>query len=244
MPRRRGVTGATERLVCHGPPALSELELLAVVLGSVRGHTAAQRAQRVLHSTGGSIGGLARMDPGQLAALEGVGGAGANRIVAALELGRRVVSSDGRDRTPVAGPKDVWRHMAARVGELAHEEFHVLLLNAQNVPICSRQVTRGILDASLVHPREVFRDAIVSRAASLVLVHNHPSGDPEPSREDVLVTRRLVRAGDELGIPVVDHVIIAGGSFVSLASRHLLRTGPEEDGVAWHVRDPLRGSCH
>ena len=244
MPWRRGVTGPPERLARHGPQALSELELLALVLGSVRGTTASERARRILSSTGGYIGGLARSDAGQLAALEGVGGAAANRVVAAIELGRRVASSRERDRIPVAGPRDVWRYMTARVGELAHEEFHVLLLNAQNVPICSRQVTRGILDASLVHPREVFRDAIVCRAASLVLVHNHPSGDPEPSREDVLVTRRLTRAGDELGIPVVDHVIIAGGTFVSLASRHLLRAGPEDDRTAWHVRDPLRGPCH
>ena len=130
--------------------------------------------------------------------------------------------------------------MRSVIGDLAHEEFHVVLLNAQNVPMCSRQVTRGILDASLIHPREVFRDAIVRRAAALVLVHNHPSGDPEPSAEDLRVTRQLVRVGDELGIPVVDHVVVGRRGYVSLAARGTMRAADRPDGTPWHVRDLVR----
>jgi DNA repair protein RadC len=110
---------------------------------------------------------------------------------------------------------------------LGHEEFHVLLLNAQNAPMGRRQVTRGILDASLIHPREVFRTAILNNAAALVLVHNHPSGNPEPSGEDLRVTRLLVKAGHGLGIPVLDHVIIGAGRFVSLAGRGELGVAAE-----------------
>jgi DNA repair protein RadC len=193
----------------------------------------------VLAATGGSVGSLGRIDPGELRRIPGIGDVGAARIVAAVELGKRVAGARPSPGRPIAGPGDVWRIMRMELGDLAHEEFHVLLLNAQNVPLRSRLVTRGILDASLIHPREVFRDAIVQRAASLVLVHNHPSGDPEPSGEDLRVTQQLVRAGDEVGIPVVDHVIVAASAYVSLAARGRLRPEGPVDAVPWRVRDPV-----
>ena len=214
----------SERLERFGPGPLSEHELLSLVIGSgTRVALAGGLAERVLDLSGGHLRDLAQMDAGRLVGIPGIGPAMAARIVAAIELGKRVGSARAGREDPITGPGDVHDIFAPGLAHLAHEEFHVLLLNSQNVPICQRQITRGILDASLIHPREVFRDAIVLRAAALILVHNHPSGNPEPSPEDLKVTRQLGRAGEQLGIPVLDHIIVAGGTFSSLAGRGLLR---------------------
>ena len=231
MPRTFGLTGPhppearpRERLQRFGPGPLSEHELLALVIGSGSGSLSARTlAEQVLGLSGGYLRDLAQMDPGRLVEIPGIGPAVASRIVAAIELGRRVGSARSSREEPIAGPADVHDIFAPALAHLAHEEFHVLLLNSQNGPICQRQVTRGILDASLIHPREVFRDAIVLRAAALILVHNHPSGNPEPSTEDIKVTRQLSAAGEQIGIPVLDHVIVAGETFSSLAGRGCMR---------------------
>ena len=212
-----------ERLQRYGPGPLSEEELLALVIGAgSRALPARALAGRVLDLSGGRLHELARMDFGRLMEIPGIGPAVAARIVAGIELGRRIGSARPTREDPITGPADVHDLFAPALAHLPHEEFHVLLLNSQNAPICQRQVTRGILDASLIHPREVFRDAIVLRAAALILVHNHPSGNPEPSAEDLQVTRQLSGAGDQIGIPVLDHVIIAGETFASLAGRGCL----------------------
>ncbi|MCY4399726.1 MAG: DNA repair protein RadC [Gemmatimonadetes bacterium] len=214
----------SERLRRLGAGPLSEHELLSLVIGSGnRAAPAGTLADRVFDLSGDHLRDLAQMDAGRLVAIPGIGPAMAARIVAAIELGKRVGSARADREDPITGPGDVHDIFAPVMAHLAHEEFHVLLLNSQNVPICQRQVTRGILDASLIHPREVFRDAIVLRAAALILVHNHPSGNPEASAEDLKVTRQLGKAGEQLGIPVLDHVIVAGGTFSSLAGRGLLR---------------------
>jgi len=213
-----------ERLRRFGPGPLAEHELLALLIGAGgRANPARDLAERVLDLSGGRLRELARMDLGRLEAISGIGPAVASRIVAAIELGRRVGAARTIQEQPITGPADVHDIFAPALAHLAHEEFHVLLLNSQNAPICQRQVTRGILDASLIHPREVFRDAIVLRAAALILVHNHPSGNPEPSAEDLQVTRQLSTAGSQIGIPVLDHVIVAGEAFSSLAGRGCLR---------------------
>ena len=230
MPRTAGLAShppearPRERLQRFGPGPLSEQELLALLIGSgSRSLPARALAGRVLDLSGGRLRELARMDTGRLMKVPGIGPATAARIVAAIELGRRVGAARTFREDPITGPGDVHDIFAPAIAHLAHEEFHVLLLNSQNAPICQRQITRGILDASLIHPREVFRDAIVLSAASLILVHNHPSGNPEPSAEDLQVTRQLSAAGDQLGIPVLDHIIVAGESFSSLAGRGCLR---------------------
>ena len=217
-----------ERLQRFGPGPLSETELLALLIGAGNSEQPAPAlADRVLDLSRGHLGELARIDVGRLMEISGIGMAMAARIVAAIELGRRVASARLPRRDPIAGPADVYALFAPTLAYLPHEEFHTLLLDAQNAPICQRQVTRGILDASLIHPREVFRDAIVLRAAALILVHNHPSGNPEPSSEDVHVTEQLRGAGDQLGIPVIDHIVIAGESFSSMAGHRGL-SGAEE----------------
>ncbi len=209
-----------ERLQRFGPGPLSEAELLALLIGAgSSAQPAPVLADRVLDLSRGHLGELARIDIGRLMEISGIGMAMAARIVAAIELGRRVASARLTRREPIAGPADVHMLFAPALAYLPHEEFHTLLLDSQNAPICQRQVTRGILDASLIHPREVFRDAIVLRAAALILVHNHPSGNTEPSPEDIHVTEQLRAAGDQLGIPVIDHIIIAGESFSSMAGR-------------------------
>lgn len=212
-----------ERLRRFGPGPLSERELLALVIGSgAASVSAGALAERVLSLADGRLRDLGRVDQDVLVGISGIGAAVAARIVAAIELGKRVAAARAARDEPITGPSDVHALFAPTLAHLPHEEFHVLLLNAQNAPICQRQVTRGILDASLIHPREVFRDAIVLRAAALILVHNHPSGNPEPSAEDLRVTRQLSSAGDQLGIPVLDHIIVAGKDFSSLAARGCL----------------------
>jgi DNA repair protein RadC len=153
-----------------------------------------------------------------LEALPGVGRATACRIIAALELGLRAAEEEGPDRPRIRGPGDVHRLMAPRLRDLPHEEFHVLLLNTQHRVLREVLVTRGILDASLIHPREVFRPAILTNAASVILVHNHPSGDPAPSAEDRGVSRQLAEAGRTVGIRVLDHIVVATEGWASAMS--------------------------
>jgi len=139
------------------------------------------------------------------------------RITAALELGRRASAEIRHPGDRVRGPRDVFDRMEPRLRDLPQEEFHALLLSARHSVVREVFITRGILDASLIHPREVFRPAIAQSAAAIILVHNHPSGDPTPSAEDRAVTRQLADAGRAVGIPVLDHVVIGRGRYVSLA---------------------------
>lgn len=212
-----------ERLRALGARALSVRELLAILVGSGgAGGSALEVADRILtrcegEGSGGSVvRRLASLPLGVLEGERGVGVATAARIHAALELGRRAAAHLADLGERVRGPEDVFARMGPRLRDLPQEEFHALLLNTQHRVLREFLVTRGILDASLVHPREVFRPAIVENAAGVVLVHNHPSGDPTPSWEDRLVTRQLVEAGRAIGIPVLDHVIVGEGRWASL----------------------------
>lgn len=208
-----------ERLLHLGSSALSNRELLAIVIGSGGpGASALELADRILRSTEGSLRRLGTAGPTHLARIPGVGMATAGRVLAAVELGRRALREASPERLLIRGPEDVFRFMAPRLRDQPQEEFHTLVLNAQHRVVRDVLVTRGILDASLVHPREVFRPAIEESAAAVILVHNHPSGDPTPSREDRQVTRQLAVAGQALGIHVLDHVVIADGGWRSLGS--------------------------
>jgi len=226
-----------------GPSALSVRELLAILVGSGGASgSALEVADRLLqrvdsgndgpplpaatepdrHTASeprGSLRRLAILPPGILETYPGIGLATAARIAAAMELGRRAAADTGAHDSPVRGPEDVFTRIGPLLRDLRQEEFHALLLNTQHRVIRSVLVTRGILDAALIHPREVFRPAVVESAAGVILVHNHPSGDPSPSREDRVVTDQMVAAGSAVGIPVLDHVIIGERTFVSLAER-------------------------
>jgi DNA repair protein RadC len=206
-----------ERLRAVGARHLSVRELVAILVGSGGSvGSAFHVADRLLAWAGGSVRRLGAADPGSLEGVPGVGAATAARVLAALELGRRGAAWAEGDDESIRGPADVFRRMGARLRDLPQEEFHALLLNTRHRVIREVAVTRGILDASLIHPREVFRVAVVEGAAGVILVHNHPSGDPTPSPEDRAVTRQLAEAGRALGIPVLDHVVIGDGAWRSV----------------------------
>jgi len=152
----------------------------------------------------------------------GVGRAKAARLAASLELGRRAAREADPAPARIAGPADVQRFYAPLLRDLSVEEFHVLALGSQSQVLADLCITRGILNSSLVHPREVFRAAIAEAAAGIIVVHNHPSGDPTPSADDRAVTRQLVDAGRLLDVPVYDHVIVGGERYVSFAEAGLL----------------------
>jgi DNA repair protein RadC len=212
-----------ERLVTLGASALSTAELLAVLLGSgTAAGSALHAGQAVLGSVGGSLRRIAMQPVVSLTSTAGVGMARAVTVHAALELGRRLAAEAREEGAPVRSPADVARMFAPRLEDLPVEEFHVAILDAQHCIERDVTITRGLLNSSLVHPREVFREAIAERAASVILVHNHPSGDPNPSKDDRDVTAQLVAAGKLLDIPVHDHIIIGRGRFISFAELGLL----------------------
>jgi DNA repair protein RadC len=211
-----------ERLLAVGAGALASRELLAILIGSGReGVSAIDVAGTLLRSADGSLRRLAVASPAQISAVQGIGPAVAARISAALELGRRLAREGPLERTRIRGPRDVYELSAPGMRDLSQEEFRVLLLNTQHAVVREIPVTRGTLDASIVHPREVFRAAIAESAAAMILVHNHPSGDPTPSPEDRQVTRQLAEAGRVLGIPVLDHVVVGDGRYVSFVEAGL-----------------------
>jgi DNA repair protein RadC len=212
-----------ERLWAVGPAALTGQELLAVLLGTgCVGRDALAVAAELLARVDGSLRRLAGRPPAELAQVAGVGRGKAARVVAALELGRRLGAEAEPPPERIRGPGDVRRWYGPRLRDLAVEEFHVLALGTQSQVLADLLITRGLLNSSLVHPREVFRAAIAEAAAGIIVVHNHPSGDPTPSADDRAVTRQLVDAGRLLDLPVYDHVIVAGDGYLSFAEAGLL----------------------
>jgi DNA repair protein RadC len=212
-----------ERLKDLGAQALSSSELLAILIGSgTPKRSALGLAQEVLQRCGGSLRRLATQPVAALTAVHGLGTARAVAIHAALELGRRLAGEARDEGAPLRSPRDVWAAYASRLEDLPVEEFHVAVLDAQHRLDRDITITRGILNSSLVHPREVFREAIAERAAAIILVHNHPSGDPTPSADDRAITAQLVAAGRLLDIPVADHVVIGRGRYLSFAEGGML----------------------
>jgi DNA repair protein RadC len=206
-----------------GAQALSTTELLALLFGSGgRAGSALDCARRVLAGADGSLRRLAATPLGSLVQVPGLGVARATVVQAAIELGRRMASEGREVGAPLRCPHDVVAAFAPRLQDLPVEEFHVAILDTQHRMERDVLISRGTLNASLVHPREVFREAIAERAASIVLVHNHPSGDPTPSREDRNITEQLALSGRLLDIPVHDHVIIGRGCYLSFAEAGLL----------------------
>jgi DNA repair protein RadC len=212
-----------ERLRSLGGEALAVRELLAILVGSgPEGRSALDVAGDLLDRGGGSLRRLASAPVGDLERVPGVGPAVAARLAAALELGRRMAREGPLERSRIRGPRDVFDRCAPALRDVLQEEFRVLLLNTQHAVVRDVLVTRGTLDTSVVHPREVFRLAVAEGAAGVILVHNHPSGDPTPSLEDREVTRQLVDAGRVLGIGVLDHVVIGDARYVSFVEAGLM----------------------
>jgi DNA repair protein RadC len=209
-----------ERLARHGAGALSNRELLALVVGTGARRSSALMVAEDLLRTG--LRGLAGRSLPELERERGLGRAKATRVLAALELGARL-ASEGRIGSPSFRTAEATaRYLLPRYGVRPVETFGLLALDVRQRLKREVVISVGCLTSSLVHPREVFQEAVVSRAAALVLFHNHPSGDPEPSGEDVSLTRRLVSAGSLMGIEVLDHLILGAGRFVSLKQRGVL----------------------
>ncbi len=211
-----------EKLLQNGPQALSDAELLAILIRSGTGRQTALDLARQLVTEERSLLKIARKTPSELMRLSGIGRAKAVELLAAFELARRVNGAVEDEKVIVRTPGDVAHVMIPMLRDLSHELFFVMLLDAMNGLKCIRKVTSGTLNASLVHPREVFKEAIDYLAASVIVVHNHPSGNSEPSGEDIEVTKQLCEAGKVVGIPLHDHVIVAGDKYTSLAERGLV----------------------
>lgn len=211
-----------ERLLKFGSSHLSNQELLAILLGSgTKKESVMDLSNRVLmHFEGIKLLSDATIE--ELTAIKGIGPAKGVVILAALELGKRLNEYKPNDRYAIRSPKDGADYVMEEMRSLSQEHFVVLFLNTKNEIIHRQTIFIGSLNASIVHPREVFREAVKRSAASIICVHNHPSGDPTPSQEDIHVTRRLVESGKMIGIELLDHIIIGDRKFISLKEKGYL----------------------
>jgi DNA repair protein RadC len=213
-----------EKLIKHGAASLSDAELLAILINiGTENRSAVEVAKRLLleYRTIKEIAALGVADLKQ-AKHKGIGTAKAVTIVAACELARRIAVLRTDTTAPIRSPEDIHRRYGPRLRDAKQEQFMVVCLSSANKVIRDRVITTGLLNSSLTHPREVFREAILESAAGVILLHNHPSGNLEPSREDIAVTKQLTEAGKIVGIPVHDHIIIAGDAFTSMMERGLM----------------------
>jgi DNA repair protein RadC len=207
-----------EKLLEHGPESLSPAELLAIILRTGEastGQSALDHGRALMTLCDNSFRALADASTQELCTIKGIGPAKAAQIKAALEIARRFAQEEIKRGDQFRSSSDIFKHYHEQLGSLRKEEFHVLLLDAKNRKIKDVRVSEGSLTSSLVHPREVFNPVIRESAAAVVLVHNHPSGDPTPSQEDLHITRRLRDVGDIMGVRVLDHLIIGKGKYVS-----------------------------
>lgn len=215
-----------EKLMQRGAEALSDAELIALIFGSgtstKQGPISAVQLGQALLRAYGSLHNLSLRHLKELTRVVGVGPAKAVQLVAAFEIGRRAASQRQGERIQVCSPEDVAAVYGPRLRDLKKEVFKIVLLNTANVIVGDYTVSEGGLAANIVEPRAVFQKAVLENAAAIICLHNHPSGNPEPSREDVRITRQLVEAGKLMGIPVHDHLIIAGHTYTSLAERKLM----------------------
>ncbi|PFG14104.1 DNA replication and repair protein RadC [Bacillus sp. es.036] len=208
-----------ERLVKEGPETLSNQELLAIILRTgTKQESVLQLSYRIIQYFEG-LRLLKDASIEELTSLNGVGTAKAVQLIAAMELGRRVSRLQLEERYTIRSPEDGANYVMEDMRFLSQEHFVCLYLNTKNQVLHRQTVFVGSLNASIVHPREVFREAFRRSAASLICFHNHPSGDPTPSREDIEVTKRLAECGKMLGIDMLDHIIIGDQKFISLKEK-------------------------
>ena len=210
-----------ERLRDAGPGALADQELLAILLrtGTAQENAVAV-ASRLLSRFDGLVG-LARSSFPELCAERGLGEAKAAQVQAALELGRRLVATQPQERAVIRYPQDVANLLQGELGLLDQEHMRVLLLNTRNQVLGTSDVYRGSVHTAVVRIGELFRDALRQNAPAIILVHNHPSGDPHPSSEDIAMTKQAIEAGELLDVDVLDHVILAQGRFESMKTKKL-----------------------
>jgi len=208
-----------ERLIKFGEQALSAQELLQLILGrGIAGESVMVTSQKLL-SQFGSLQKLAEASIGELSSVKGIGPAKAAQIKAVFEIGRRISTQTPSYKSKeLTNPEKVFKFMRSKIKDYSKEHFYVIALNSRNWSVS--EISIGTLDSSLVHPREVFSEAIKNKAVSVIFVHNHPSGDPEPSEEDLAITKKLIDSGNVLGIKVIDHIIITRSNFLSVQNQN------------------------
>lgn len=210
-----------ERLLKFGEQALSAQELLQLILGrGVAGESVAVMAQKLLTQFG-NLQKLSKASIEELSSIRGIGLAKATQIKATIEIGRRLsTQTPAYKKKELLDPEKVAKLVRSRLKDYSKEHFYLITLDSRNWSI--HEVSLGTLNASIVHPREAFAEAIKSKAASIIIVHNHPSGDPEPSEGDLIITQKLVQAGKILDIEVVDHIIVTNNNHLSFRKRKLI----------------------
>jgi DNA repair protein RadC len=215
-----------ERLLKHGAASMSDAQLIAIILRTGAGGRNALDLAMELLSIFGSLGNLEQASPREMSAIKGLGKAKAAQLKAAAELGKRMFQETVPKGPAFSSGRDVNAFIYPKVRGLKQEVFFCLLLDAKNRLIReAKDVTKGTLTSSPIHPREAFRDAIRESAASVIFAHNHPSGDPSPSREDILITEKLAAAGETVGIKVLDHIIVADSGYISMLEKGYLKAG-------------------
>ncbi|MEH7273199.1 RadC family protein [Neobacillus vireti] len=211
-----------ERFIQNGPESLSNHELIAILLRTgTKDESVLQLSNRLLTNFEG-LRLLKAATLEEMTQIKGIGQAKAIQILAAVEIGRRIANLNYTDRYVIRSPEDGANYVMNDMRFLSQEHFVCLYLNTKNQVLHKQTIFIGSLNASIVHPREVFREALKRSAASIICLHNHPSGDPAPSREDIEVTKRLVECGKMIGIDVLDHLIIGENKFVSLKEKGYL----------------------
>jgi DNA repair protein RadC len=210
-----------ERLKKYGAASLSNAELIAIVLRTGAASESVLNLSAKLLARFGGLNGLSKAGFGELCSERGLGVAKASQLKAALELGRRLLSTQPEERISVRSPQDIANLLQAEMAFLEQEELRVVLLNSKNHVLSTPQLYKGSVNTSLIRVSELFRDAVRENCPALIAVHNHPSGDPTPSPEDIQITEQMVKAGKLLDIEVLDHVIIGRQGFISLKERGL-----------------------
>lgn len=208
-----------EKLDRLGTGGLGDNELVAIVIGHGSRRQSALDVANALLAAAAGLHGLTRLTLDDLTRIDGIGRAQASRILAAVELGRRTLTQSPGDRVQLNTPRATAEYLMPMYGARSVEQFGVVLLDTKHRVLKTAVLSVGTLDASVVHPREVFREAASGGAAAVLLFHNHPSGDPTPSPDDAALTHRLVRAGDIMGITVLDHVILGEARYFSFREK-------------------------
>lgn len=212
-----------EKLIKYGVGSLSNAELIAVIIRTgYLEDTAIDLANRLISIDSSGISFLSHAEVEELTAIKGIGHCKAAQIIAAVELGKRISSRGGQDKLRVDSPLVIAELLMEEMRYLKREHFKIAILDTKNQIISIQDISVGNLNSSIVHPREVFNIAIKRSANSIILVHNHPSGDPTPSTEDINITHRLIDAGDIIGIKVLDHIIIGDNKYISFKQRNII----------------------
>lgn len=212
-----------ERLLKYGAHNLSDAQLLAIILRTGGGGKSAIDLAIEMLQAFGDLKRIENASPGEFECFHGMGSAKIAQLKAAFEIGRRLLEVPNGKWPQFTSSGDVYLYYGQRFRNVHKEVFYCVLLNAKNRVFRENRISEGTLTNALIHPREAFREAIKESAASVIFIHNHPSGDPSPSREDILITEKLVAAGDIVGIKVLDHVIIGDGQFASLMDKGYIK---------------------